>query len=81
MRVYHVCGISKFKRYLATGRILKPVRAWRSIFSAEEFSQSTGRQIILCLKFPQDAKKLDGHKGGAVYLDHDYDLPKELMQK
>ena len=81
MKVYHVCGKSKFDRYLEIGRIIRPVRAWKDIESANKFSCSTGRPIILRLKFPDDAKQLEGHKGNAVFLNTDYILSKELIRK
>ena len=40
---------------------MPPVRAWENIEQAERMSISTGRRLIICLKFPDDAKKLDGH--------------------
>jgi hypothetical protein len=70
--VWHVCSIKKLHRYQQAGRIQAPVRAWRSIASAERFSRQTGRYVILRLKFPRDAKQLPGHRGEAVYLDRDY---------
>ena len=80
MKVYHVCSISKFKRYRERGIILPPVRAWKDIESAERFSCQTGRQIILRLKFKDsDVKELLGHKGNAVCLDRLFVLPKELL--
>ena len=80
MKVYHVCGISKFQTYLKSGYILPPVRAWKNIKEAERFSCQTGRQIIIRLKFPNNAKQLEGHKGEALYLDYRFELPKELMR-
>ncbi len=75
MIVYHVCSIKKFRKYLLTGYIKAPVRAWIDIKEAERFSKQTGRQIILRLKFPRNKIKiLDGHKGKAVYIDEDYPL-------
>lgn len=56
------------------GHLTAPVRAWKKIESAERFSKQTGRQIILRLKFPNDAKQLKGHKGEAVYIEGTYQL-------
>ena len=72
MIVYHVCGASKLTRYKQTGSIKPPVRAWSTIEEAERFSKQTGRPIILRLKFPSNAKVLEGHKGMARYIDYPY---------
>jgi len=69
MIVYHVTSISKFLRYLRNGRIGPPVRAWETIEEAERFSKQTGRQIILRLKFPDNAEKMKGHKNKARILN------------
>jgi hypothetical protein len=80
MKVYHVCGKSKFDRYIQMGKIKKPVRAWTNIISAEKFGCQTGRPIILRLKFPKTVIPLEGHKGNAVFIDKDFELPKEFMR-
>jgi len=61
MVVYHVCSYKKLQKYIKSGGILPPVRAWENIQQAERMSLSTGRQIIVRLRFPNDAKKLKGH--------------------
>ena len=77
--VWHVCSITKLKRYEQQGHIIPPVRAWLSINAAEKFSKQTGRQMILRLKFPQSKmKKLTGHKGNAVFVDYPVDF-KEMF--
>jgi hypothetical protein len=68
MIVYHVTTYNKLKKYLATGCILPPVRAWENIEQAERMSKSTGRKIILRLHFPNDAPKLEGHFNQARVL-------------
>ena len=68
MIVYHVCSSAKFKKYIKSGGILPPVRAWETIDHAHRFSVSTGRRIILRLKFPNNAEKLAGHYGAARVL-------------
>ena len=70
--VYHVCGASKLSRYIRAGVIKPPVRAWTTIIEAERFSKQTGRPIILRLKFPADAKVLEGHRGMARYIEQPY---------
>lgn len=79
MKVYHVCGPKKLAAYQRAGRIKGPVRAWADIFEAVRFSISTGRPIILRLHFPDDAMRLPGHGGNAVYLDADFPLPESLI--
>lgn len=75
MVVYHVCTTNKLKRYKNNGwRIKPPVRAWENISQAERFSISTGRKIILRLKFPNDAPKLEGHFNQARVLYSEYKL-------
>ena len=80
MKVYHVTSPKKFAKYQKEGMIKGPiVRAWADIYEAIRFSCSTGRPIILRLKFPDDAKRLSGHGGNAVYLNGDYKLPENCM--
>lgn len=74
MIVYHVCSLKKLKKYEETGGINPPVRAWENVQQAERFSKSTGRRIILRLKFPNNAGKLDGHYGQARVLNYRYQL-------
>jgi len=79
MIVWHVTSITRLARYINTGYILPPVRAWTDVREAERFSKQTGRQIILRLKFPDDrVKRLPGHKGKAVYLDEPYPIREYL---
>jgi len=65
MIVYHVTTLKKLIKYKASGQINSPVRAWENIKQAERMSLSTGRRIILRLKFPNDTPKLEGHFGQA----------------
>ena len=76
MIVYHVCGANKLRRYKQCGFIKPPVRAWTTIQAAERFSLQTGKQIILRLKFPENAKVLEGHKGLARYIETAYSVEK-----
>lgn len=76
MIVYHVCGANKLRRYKQCGFIKPPVRAWATIAEAERFSKQTGKQIILRLKFPENAKVLEGHKGLARYIETAYSVEK-----
>lgn len=68
MIVYHVCSSKKLKKYEKSGKILPPVRAWENIQQAERMSLSTGRRIILRLRFPDNAEKLEGHFNSARVL-------------
>lgn len=74
MIVYHCCGSSKLRKYLASGHIAPPVRAWETLEQAERFSKSTDRKIILRLKFPDNAPKLDGHFDAARVIWQRYRL-------
>jgi hypothetical protein len=74
MIVYHVIGITDFLECLRWGFLPAPVRAWETIIEAERFSKQTGRALILRLKFPKDAKKLEGHKNMARVLYQHYPL-------
>lgn len=68
MVVYHCCSLKKLNKYLKSGGITPPVRAWENIEQAERMSKSTGRKIILRLKFPDNAQKLEGHFNQARVL-------------
>lgn len=74
MTVYHVTTLKKLNKYLKTGYIKPPVRAWENIEQAERMSKSTGRKIILRLKFPNDADKCEGHFNQARILYEPYIL-------
>jgi len=74
MIVYHVCSYSKLNKYIRTGAIMPPVRAWESIEQARRMSISTGRRIILRLRFPKGAEKLAGHFNQARVLNQKYPL-------
>ena len=74
MTVHHVTTLKKLNKYLKTGYIKPPVRAWDSIEQAERMSKSTGRKIILRLKFPDNADKCEGHFNQARILYEPYIL-------
>lgn len=74
MTVYHVTTLKKLNKYLETGYIKPPVRAWENIGQAERMSKSTGRKIILRLNFPNDAEKCEGHFNQARVLHKPYVL-------
>ena len=74
MIAYHVVSITKFLRCIKQGFLPAPVRAWETIEEAERFSKQTGRAMILRLKFPNDAPKLEGHKNKARVIYQHYPL-------
>lgn len=74
MIVYHVCSYKKLEKYRKTGHINPPVRAWENIEQAERMSISTGRKLILRLKFPNNAPKLEGHFNQARVLYQNYPI-------
>jgi hypothetical protein len=74
MIVYHVTCLKKLNKYLKSGQINPPVRAWETIEQAERMSISTGRRIILRLKFPNDCNKLEGHFNEARVLTTPYKI-------
>ena len=78
MIVYHVCSPKKYERYQKSGKINAPVRAWENIGQAERFSKSTGRAIILRLKFPKNAPKCEGHFNQARIINQNYIFPSHL---
>lgn len=74
MIVWHVCSAKKLNKYLHSKQINAPVRAWDNIQQAERMSLSTGRRVILRLKFPDDTSKLKGHFGKARILYQNYNF-------
>lgn len=76
MIVYHCTSLKKLNKYLKSGQINPPVRAWENIEQAERMSISTGRRIILRLKFPNNANKLEGHFNQARVLYYPYKIDK-----
>lgn len=69
MVVWHVCTAKKLAKYLAAGEIHAPVRAWENVQQAERMSKSTGRKVILRLRFPDNSEKLPGHFGQARVMN------------
>ena len=80
MICYHVTSIKKLQKYLQTGYIKPPLRAWTQITSAERFSKQTGRSIILRLKLPKCTPKLEGHRGEAVISNEPYPINRIFNQ-
>lgn len=79
MVVYHVCSYKKLQKYLTSGFIKAPVRAWDNINQAERMSKSTGRRIIIRLKFPSDAEVLEGHFQEARVLHTNVEFNKHMI--
>lgn len=61
-------------KYIDDGRIISPVRAWERFDDAEKMSIHTGYRIILRLKFPKNAPKMNGFFGQERILLRDYDF-------
>jgi len=72
--VYHCCSAKKLNKYIKSGQINPPVRAWENIEQAQRMSISTGRKVILRLKFPENATKLEGHFNQARVLHTPYKM-------
>lgn len=67
---YHVTTLKKLQRYKENKHIKPPLRCWKKLEYAEDFSKRTGRKIILRLLLDSnEVKQLDGHKGNAVFTD------------
>ncbi len=79
MAVYHVTTLKKLSRYEQTGVILPPVRAWRTVESAERFSKQTGRRVILRLTDGWGWSPLDGHQGEAVVTHRAVPFPRAVQ--
>ena len=75
MIVFHATTYKKLRRMLKSGAIRPPVRGWLDIQEAVRFLLQTRRHLILVLDFPEEwVRKLEGHKGKAVYIDRPYFL-------
>lgn len=74
MVVYHVTCLKKLNKYIKSCQINAPVKAWETIEEAEGMSLSTGRRIILRLKFPDNCEKLSGHFNKARVLKTPYKI-------
>ncbi len=71
MIVFHVTSLKKLDKYRKAGKIIAPVRAWENVEQAQRMSLSTGRRVILRLRFPDNAKRLEGHFNQARVIEHD----------
>lgn len=75
---YHVTSLKKLRKYLSTGYIKPPVRAWIDIESAERFSKQTGRRIILRLTM-DNTQPLNGHSERAIYTNTYISMPEGIL--
>jgi hypothetical protein len=69
--LFHVCDLSLLQKYLASGHIDNPVRAWKSLEGAVRFSKQTDRRIILRLSGKR-FRPLGGHQDQAMISDDPY---------
>jgi hypothetical protein len=76
IEVFHVTTLNKLNKYKKSGKINAPVRAWENIEQALRMSRSCGRKVILRLKFPHYAPKLEGHFNQARVLNQDLPFSK-----
>lgn len=74
MVLFHVTNLKLLQKYLASGQIDGPVRAWRSLDGAVRFSKQTDRRIILRLTARRGFRDLGGHQGQAMVSDDPYPL-------
>ena len=74
MIVFHVYSYKKLDKYKKIGYIIPPVRVWENMEQVVRMSKSTGWQVILRLRFPDNADKLDGYYGQARVLNYRYDV-------
>lgn len=72
MILFHVCDLKLLNKYLQSGHIENPVRAWRSLEGAVRFSKQTERRIILRLTGKGSFRELGGHQGQAMISDEPY---------
>jgi len=74
MVLFHVTSLKFLKKYLKTGHIQPPVRAWRSLEGAVRFSKQMERSIILRLEGRGSFRELGGHQGQAMVSDVPYPI-------
>lgn len=71
MVLFHVCDLKLLSKYLESGQIDNPVRAWKSLEGAVRFSKQTDRRIILRLTGKR-FRPLGGHQDQAMVSDEPY---------
>jgi hypothetical protein len=69
MILWHVTTYKKLKLYHNSGFIIPPVRSWKNIEDAVNFSKQTGRGIIIRLKSDSSFKR-DTNYNKEVYTSN-----------
>lgn len=72
--LFHVCNLKLLRKYIASGQIDNPVRAWKSLEGAVRFSKQTERRIILRLSSGKKFRPLGGHRDQAMISDEPYPI-------
>lgn len=72
--LWHVTRLSRVAEYQRLGMIIAPVRAWKTIEAAQNFSMLTGRRVILRLADNGTFVPLEGHGGLAMISHVSYDM-------
>ena len=80
MELWHACTLKQLRAYLASGCILPPVRAWRSLDGATRFAKQTDRRIILRLTALKGFRELGGHQAQAMVSDSPFPLTAALLE-
>ena len=74
MVLFHCTNLALLQKYIESGQIDNPVRAWRTLAGAVRFSKQTDRKIILRLAARKDFRQLGGHQNEALVSDRPYRL-------
>jgi len=74
MVLFHVTNFKLLQKYLETGHIQPPVRAWRSLDGAVRFAKQTDRKLIIRLSGKGEFRDLGGHQGQAMVSDEPYPI-------
>jgi hypothetical protein len=74
--LFHVTNPKLLNKYIASGHIDGPVRAWRSLEGALRFSKQTDRFVILRINARKGWRILGGHQGQAMVTDTPYPMSK-----
>lgn len=77
MILWHVTTLDLLNKYLESGKILAPVRAWKSLEGATRFAKQTDRHLIIRIKGNGEFKELGGHQNQAMVSDKNYLIKRE----
>lgn len=80
MELYHVTSLQLLHRYIESGCIRAPVRAWKSLDAAVRFGKQTDRRLILRISPGKHFRPLGGHRGQAMVSDVDYPIDAEDLK-